>query len=268
MATYYARNVTGNWSANTSWDSASSGGAGPAGPPIAGDTVIFDSGFTGNITVSSTCYCATLTVQAGATGTLTYGTGQILLTTANVTFASSFHLAGSGEHRQNGNGTLTSAGLTIPNYRISGSSALTLADALTIAGAFELAGQLTVAGAFDIACADFRCGSTGAQSHTFVAGQTLTVSNSLMLVTTYPWLYTNTVKSSSASSPTYLDYNGTAANCKVFGFTFTDIDASSSAQGIDNWMGGALTRTSNITNRTSADIGGSGGGSLFGSVVR
>ena len=41
MATYYARNVSGTWASTSSWDAASSGGAGPAGPPVAGDTAIF-----------------------------------------------------------------------------------------------------------------------------------------------------------------------------------------------------------------------------------
>src|SRR3990167_6024981 len=94
MPTYYARNVVGNWSANTSWDTVSSSGAGPAGPPVAGDTVIFDSGFTGTITLTAAAAAATVTVQAGATGTLAYG-ANTLTVTAGYTVVAGFNVTGT-----------------------------------------------------------------------------------------------------------------------------------------------------------------------------
>jgi hypothetical protein len=51
-----------------------------------------------------------------------------------------------------------------------------------------------------------------------------------------------------------LTYSGTAANCKVAGVTFTDIDASGSAVAILNWYGGTLTRTVNVYNVTAASF--------------
>jgi hypothetical protein len=63
-----------------------------------------------------------------------------------------------------------------------------------------------------------------------------------------------TIRSTIASSDTFLTYQGTAANCKIAGMTFTDVNASGSAQALDNWYGGTLTRTTNIINRTTADF--------------
>jgi hypothetical protein len=77
---------------------------------------------------------------------------------------------------------------------------------------------------------------------------------------------TNTIKSSTASSPFYLNYGGTAVNGMCYSMVFTDVDASGSAQVIDNWYGGTLTRTTNITNRSSADIGGGTTSDVFGII--
>lgn len=265
MATYFARNVTGNWASNTSWDTTSSGGAGPAGPPIAGDTATFDSGFTGNITIAASASCAVVTCQAGATGTLTWGAGQQLSVTAGVTFVSGFNLSGVGILRLNGSQTLTTGGLTLPGDLTIGTiSTITLADALNIAGTLNILAQLIVAGAFDITCDKlvFNDLNSGANStHQFVAGQTLTVTTQMMLV---PWASltaVRTFRSTTASSDTFLHYNGTAANCRVVGMTFTDVNC---AHAIDNWYGGTLTRTTGITNRTSADIGGGSRGTIIG----
>ena len=61
---------------------------------------------------------------------------------------------------------------------------------------------------------------------------------------------------------------------QVFKVAFTDVDFSTYSTpvtGLDNWYGGTLTRCTGITNRTSADIGGTSGGGqpiLGGGVVR
>jgi hypothetical protein len=264
MATYYSRNVTGNWDSNTSWDSVSSGGAGPAGPPVAGDTAIFDSGFTGNITVAATAACTVLTCQAGATGTLTWGSGITLTVAGNVTFVSGFNLSGTtGTLAQSVNADLTTGGLQIPgNYTVSGSRSIALKAALDVAGTITFNGATTAfTGAFDATCSYLCFGSNqiSAMTLTLVAGQTITVSTGLLLGA--GGFSSCTIKSSTASSDTFLHYNGTAAKCKVAGVTFTDINC---AHPIDNWYGGTLTRTTGITNRTSADIGGgTGGGKIF-----
>jgi len=278
MATYYARNVTGNWAANTSWDSASSGGAGPAGPPVAGDTAIFDSGFTGSITIAAAAACAILTCQAGATGSLTFGAVGTLTTTGNITFVSGFSIVNSGgDLYMNGSGaTLTGNGVTgAPRllrvtanvtldingttfntvYHAAGPHTITLASDLQCSSLDFSAnyGSTTVAGAFNITCDYFYFGTVYSMPLTLVSGQTLTVNTGLYInrVATY----VPTIKSSTSSSETFLHYNGLQANCLVNGAIFTDVNC---AHAIDNWYGGTLTRCTGITNRTSADIGGGG----------
>lgn len=261
MATYYARNVTGNWNVNTSWDSASSGGAGPAGPPAYGDDVIFDSGYTGTITVTANAVAQSITVQAGATGTLhindTFGVGINGGGTKFVTLASGFTFSatGTGKLTVSTALTITSGGVSIPNFYCTTGITVTLADAFTVAGAIELfpTTAFAFAGAYDISCATLRCHGAyaTASSVSLVAGRTLTVSTAMRIVGLFHG-DAFTIQSATNSSDTYLHYNGAVADCKVFGAKFTDINC---AHAIDNWYGGTLTRTTGITNRTSADIG-------------
>jgi hypothetical protein len=277
MATYYARNVSGNWSANTSWDSASSGGDGPAGPPVAGDTAIFDAGFTGTITLSSGAACTTLTCASGAAGTLALGS-YTLTVAGDVTFVSTMTvtastgsllvtaaatITGGGMASfpgtltlSNGNKTINANGTTWTGLTCSTSHTLTLASALQITTFRISATTMVFAGAYDITCTTFQVSPAGSSPSTLtlVAGQTLTVGTTLMLTGGYGTL---TVKSNTASSDTFLHFNGAAADCAVAVVTFTDVNCE---HAIDNWYGGTLTRTTGITNRTSADIGGGSGG--------
>jgi hypothetical protein len=80
MATYYWVGGTGTWdnATTTSW-SSSSGGAGGAGYPVAGDTAIFNSSSGGGTcTLGANVTCAVLTM-IGYTGTLAYGTNKITI---------------------------------------------------------------------------------------------------------------------------------------------------------------------------------------------
>lgn len=283
MATYYARNVTGNWAANTSWDSASSGGAGPAGPPIAGDTAIFDSGFTGTITCAAAAACTVLTCQSGAAGTLALGS-QTLTVAGDVTFVSTMTVTASTGILSvtaaatitgggmasfpgtltlgSGNKTINANGTTWTGLSCISSHTLTLASALQITTFRIGAGAMVFAGAYDIACTTLQVspGGSSLSTLTLVAGQTLTVGTTLLITGGYGTL---TVKSDTASSDTFLHFDGASADCAVAVVKFTDVNC---AHAIDNWYGGTLTRTTGITNRTSADIGGgTGGGALVGS---
>lgn len=252
MATYYARNVTGNWDSNTSWDSASSSGAGPAGPPIAGDTAIFDSGFTGHIDVAANAACTTLTCQAGATGTLDLSstTLRTLTVSGDFTLVAGFNLIGSGSIVINAASTITTGGVSIPADLKLASATYTLGDALTVGGALNTYNvSSTFAGAYNITCA-YLYGYNG--TLTIVSGQTITVQTGMRLGIALG--SGGTIKSSTASSAAFLNYAGLASDCKIFNYVFTDIDASGSAQIIDNWYGGTLTRCTNINNMTSANL--------------
>jgi len=123
----------------------------------------------------------------------------------------------------------------------------------------------TFAGAYNITCDNLGGIHRGGGGNLIIpSGQTLTITTSLTLGNTVN--YVSLIKASTPSSSAYLVYSGTVANCKIFMTTFTDIDASGSAQGLDNWYGGTLTRCSGITNRTSADIGGGGSSDVFGII--
>ncbi len=183
-------------------------------------------------------------------GTLTYVAGTIVNTNSTLIIAHSATLDTSGMHWNN---------VTLRQTFVN---TLTLASDLICDGTFEVLESVpsTLSGAYDISCATLNV-EKGA-TLTLVASQTLTASTNLYI--NGSGVVATTIQSTVASNATNLVYQGTAANCKVFAATFTDIDASGSAQGIDNWYGGTLTRTTNITNRTSADIGGGGGGSTVG----
>ena len=86
MAIYYWVGGSGTWdnSSTTNW-SASSGGAGGAGYPIAGDTAIFNaSSGGGTATIGATVTCAILTMT-GYTGTIAYGTNKICIVSTSTT---------------------------------------------------------------------------------------------------------------------------------------------------------------------------------------
>lgn len=86
MATYYWVGGTGTWdnSSAARW-SASSGGAGGAGYPVAGDTAIFNaSSGGGTCTLGANVTCAILTMT-GYTGTLAYGTNKISIAVTSTT---------------------------------------------------------------------------------------------------------------------------------------------------------------------------------------
>jgi hypothetical protein len=115
----------------------------------------------------------------------------------------------------------------------------------------------TVAGAYTITCdsLDAEFDAVSQPLIRFEAGTTIVVNSNLIISGTGQ--FTIPFQSSSAGSEIYLDYLGTPGDCFVARGEFTDVDASGSAQAIDNWYGGTLTRCTNIINRTSADIGGS-----------
>lgn len=191
--------------------------------------------FNGNVTVSGTIYYDT--------GTMTYVSGSVTTTGSELLI----QLAA----------TLNTDGIIWNDIKtISNSFTLTLSSDLTLSGTLQFGtGSTVLAGSYNISCATLRILSTAAgHTITLVSGSTITVTDGLYI--NGGDTLTTTIKSSVASSPANLIFSGTTSNCVVFLSTFTDIDASGSSQGIDNWYGGTLTRTTNITNRTSADIGG------------
>lgn len=141
MASYFWVGGSGTWNgANTANWSATSGGAGGAGPPLAADTVTFDANSgTGTCTTAagSTCTAATLnsstlalTLGAAHTmsGTFTHTAGTLSLGTNKLTcqyfFSSSSNVRtidfGTGDITLTGNGTAIWSTSTSTNLTISG----------------------------------------------------------------------------------------------------------------------------------------------------
>ncbi len=259
-ATYTAIAAGGNWNNVATW--------GGGGYPVAGDTANIDATMTGTVTINTNSACAVLNCT-GNGGTLAFG-NYTLTCTGNVTIGGTI-TAGTGGLTITGTSTMNSGGITFPgNITFSSSGkTITLTNNLVCSGSLIFPNvSITFSGAYDITCETLRIGGLGsARTISLVAGQTLTVTTTLWL-SGDAW-FDCTIKSATSETVTNLVYQGTVENCAVFGIFFTDINASGSAQGIDNWYGGTLTRTTNITNRTSADIGGgsSDGGLQIGDIV-
>lgn len=284
MADRYAV-ATGNWSATSVW-SDSDGGAPGSTAPVAGDNAyltatsgaitvtlsaaaacaILDcTGFTGTLAFGIYSLTATgnVTLPAGMSATSSAATNGITCNTANTitggiaAFAPQLVISGSGTYTLDGNGT--------PWTKVSVSSVaktITLASALAVTDLIiSPTGSVTFGGAYDITATNLYVGSSANWTLTLVAGQTLTVGTILKMYgagssgTSASAVVT--VVSSTASSDAYLHFNGAASACVVCGVVFTDVNC---AHAIDNWYGGTLTRTTGITNRTSADIGSTSGG--------
>jgi hypothetical protein len=270
IASYTAVALGGNWSSNVTW--------GGAGHPVAGDTAIINATMVNTVTVDAASACTTLDMTGNA-GTLALGSqtltvsggatlqGAMTNTSGVLSSAGGVTLAGTPTGtlpvlNLSASQTFTSAGFSYPGtiaMNLSNAT-LTLADLLTCGKLCILARNITTAGPFGITCDNLVCTTgSGAGVFTMVSGQTLNVNTSLNIssnATSQGVLQYFVFSAVTASSPFYLNYLGTPANCKLVQTTFTDVDASGSARAIDNWYGQTLTRTTNIINRTSADIGG------------
>jgi hypothetical protein len=199
-----------------------------------------------------------ITISGGVgfnTSILTYVAGTIITTGSTITSnngSTTFNL-----------GTVHLNNLTLA---ITPSPTYTLGSNLILDGTLIMNcnGDTIIAGAYDISCANFYGNSTTANGTLkLLHGRTLTITNSIILSGSGPFIYT--IQSDSAAS-TYLNYTGTAANCKVFNTNFTWVDASGSSQEIWNWFGGTLSNTVNIANKTNTDIGGGGSSDVFGFI--
>lgn len=191
----------------------------------------------GNVTVSGNVYYKT--------GTLTYASGTVTDTTGTLNITGSCTLDTSGMTWRSVNVSVATTTITL------------LSDLLVTKGGIGLLYfanfDITFVGNFNITClklAYYVSNGVSTYALTLVSGTTLTVTTTLQLgsmvgQSRFPQI----VKSSVASSPAYLVYQGTQAECHLIsGMIFTDIDASGSVRKIYNYQGGALTRTVNIEN--------------------
>lgn len=135
-----------NWNENTgsvsNW-SATSGGVVRVAPPTISDDVTFDGvGVTGNSnsTISAIISCLSFTVTSGYTQTITHN--AVLTIAGNVTFNTSYTIAGASAITISATSTITSGGKTWPN-----SVTFTNANTKTLSGNWTITGTLTVSAA-------------------------------------------------------------------------------------------------------------------------
>lgn len=248
MANRYAV-ATGNWNATGTW-SASSGGSAGASAPVAGDNVFLDAA-SGAITVTLSVQgaCSTLTCT-GFTGTLAL-LYNVLTVAGNVTLAPTMAVTvtTTGKINVSGTLTLTTNGCVVPFLQFVGyGGVVTFADNVTV-DTLVFATYTTFVGAVTVTCA--RLLSVPLNNVVLPPGLVLVVTTQLYL--SLSSIGSGEIRSSTASSPVFLVFTGTPAECRVAQIKFTDIDASRGGR-IDNWYGNTLTRCKNIVNRTSADL--------------
>ena len=228
--------------------------------------ISYDVSGTTNIVLNGTGTWSSSTQGATLSNNITINTaGTITLGTAVAkeggifTYTAGTVNAGNSTFYTGKNTTLNIDGMSLYNFTIvSMNFTLTLGSDLNITNNFTLnynvSGALTMAGNYSITCGKFYMYTYQNVTFNFVSSQTFTINTGLYLNGRTDKILT--IKAVTASTAFNLVFNGTAANCSIYRATFTDVNASDSAIGLDNWYGGTLTRTTNITNRTSADIGG------------
>jgi hypothetical protein len=276
MATYYGVKGSSNWNSGN-WSTTATKDAtrtGSAVTPTANDDCILDdwSSDGGGVTWTinaTTCLCKSLNCT-GYAGALVFTASQKLTSSGSVTFTSSMTCTGAGNLTVS-TGTITTGGISVAIGVLTLTGSVTInsngttwtniinsvgAVTITLSSALSCTtmlitsyGNLAFAGAFSITCDNLYI-YVSSITITFVAGQTITIVSSLHLISYTPAL-NSTILSGTASSDIFLHYNGLVSNAVISRFKFTDVNC---AHAIDNWYGGTLTRTTGITNRTSADI--------------
>jgi hypothetical protein len=190
---------------------------------------------TGTITISNnlainTSGSITLATLRYQTGTFSYVAGTIVP-------------SGSAIFDVNNSCTVNAAGMTFPYFRVL-NGAVTMAADLNITALYLQSIYLQFYGNFDCTVGDiYQSAALGfaASSFGFPAGRTLSVLNTMNF-------YNTSFSSGTASSETHLKFLGAPSGMKTYKTTFTDVDASGSAQEIKNYNGGTLTRCTNIRN--------------------
>ena len=165
--------------------------------------------------------------------------------------------------------TLSWNGVTIVNVQMGSNLTMTTGSAIAITNWLLAYGgpiSQTINGGYAITVANLQYTPSGTGNLTFAAGTIVNVTNSLYigssanlpgaLVTDF----IGTVKSGTGSSPIYLYYTGTAANCTSWGIAYTDVTNTNGVAGaagtpiLNYGPASLLTRTTGITPYTTANM--------------
>lgn len=262
MATYYAVNAGGTWGTAATWSTVAAKDAtrvGNGAAPTNADTCYIDD-YSGSVTMGANGTCKDLDFNSNGahTGTFTASTRTVTVA-GNLTLSAGMTLSfTTGNFSISAASTITSNGQTIPRLYLTGPVTYTLADALSATVLYVGATTVTMAGAFNITCTTFSIVS--AYTFKIVSGQTLTINTNLGVHASgfsagLVSFGSPTIQAVTASSTAYIVYNGTIANSYIINVKFTDIDATGGTH-LYNYQGGALTRTSGITNIVLPPAGG------------
>jgi hypothetical protein len=165
--------------------------------------------------------------------------------------------------------TLSWNGVTLVNVNMGNNLTMTTGSAISVTNwIMALGAQIsqTINGGHTITVANLQYTPSGTGNLTFAAGTIVNVTNSLYIgssanlpgaLDTY---FIGTVKSGTGSSPIYLYYTGTAANCTSWGIAYTDVTNTNGVAGaagtpiLNYGPSSLLTRTTGITPYTTANI--------------
>lgn len=163
--------------------------------------------------------------------------------------------------------SLNAYGITMPWIALTANTALTLLSSLDCVG-LQSQSSDQILGNYPIHMGWLEKTSSGANRLlTLKFGQTYEVDSYIQVVGSYQSLnapptvlYQCGIKTESSGSVAHIKYNGTADNIRLYKAELTDLNCSLSAVPLYNWLG-TVTRCTNLSAVTDADIGGGGGGS-------
>jgi hypothetical protein len=179
-----------------------------------------------------------------STGTISYGTGTLSYSSGSLPTNSILNIEASC--------TINSNGYFWPNITPLVTNTITITSPLNVLGTLLVNSNTTFSGNFAINASTFTSFPSANTTITFVSGQTLNVTSALNLVQ-ISGVQIN-VQSSTSSASSSISYTGTNVNNAYVngGVNFTDIAAL--GRSLINYNGGNLIRTSNIFNRTAAQV--------------
>jgi MSHA biogenesis protein MshQ len=234
-ATYFTRNVSGNWNANTTWSTAACGGVAAAGTPGAADNVIICSNTTAR-TYTVTANHTVASVSFNATGTqsttVTVNAGILLNVTGAITINPPTTNARTHTLRLNANGRLIAGSLSL------GAGAGTRRTLLTLTSnagtAATILGNLTMNATSTNACVAMPGLGTLAIGGNFSSGGCMTISTAVS---------TGTVLFNGTGNQTI--GTGVGATARVYPNLIVSKGSGTAT------LGGNISISGNLTNNTT-----------------
>jgi hypothetical protein len=242
MATYYAINAGGNFSAGGTWSTTATKDAsrtGGATAPTNADTCILDD-YSGAVTVdhATACLCKILdcTSNGNYAAELTFTADKVLFVSGNVIFSATMTIAGTGTL------TINAACALTPGVTFTGSVSLA-GTTVTLGADWTITGSLTSAS-----------GTNVMNGNTCYIGGSLTATVALSGTTTLTMNGTGTVLSTGTSTISNNLTINTAGTINLGAFSYST--------GIFTYVSGTITSVSAMTIRGNCSMN-TGGMNFF-----